>query len=80
VAYHDPHIPVIRKTREHPHWAGTKSVAWDAKTVSGFDAVLIATAHGSMNFQELADWAQLIVDTRNAMAGIKTADEKVWKA
>jgi UDP-N-acetyl-D-glucosamine dehydrogenase len=80
VAYHDPHIPVIRKTREHPHWAGTKSVAWDAKTISGFDAVLIATAHGSMNFQELADWAQLIVDTRNAMAGIKTADGKVWKA
>jgi hypothetical protein len=33
-----------------------------------------------MNFQELADWAQLIVDTRNAMAGIKTADGKVWKA
>jgi UDP-N-acetyl-D-glucosamine dehydrogenase len=79
-AYHDPHVPVIRKTREHAHWAGTKSVAWDQKTVSGFDAVLIATAHGSMNFQELADWAQLIVDTRNAMAGIKTADGKVWKA
>src|SRR5476651_213382 len=80
VAFHDPHIPVIRKTREHPHWAGTKSVAWDAKTISGFDAVLIATAHGSVNFQELADWAQLIVDTRNAMAGIKTADGKIWKA
>jgi UDP-N-acetyl-D-glucosamine dehydrogenase len=80
VAYHDPHIPVIRKTREHPHWAGTKSVAWDQKTISGFDAVLIATAHGTVNFQELADWAQLIVDTRNAMAGIKTADGKVWKA
>jgi UDP-N-acetyl-D-glucosamine dehydrogenase len=80
VAYHDPHIPVIRKTREHPHWTGTKSVAWDAKTISGFDAVLIATAHGAVNFQELADWAQLIVDTRNAMAGIKTADGKVWKA
>ncbi|HEX3889367.1 MAG TPA: nucleotide sugar dehydrogenase [Verrucomicrobiae bacterium] len=80
VAYHDPHIPVIRKTREHPHWAGTKSVAWDQKTISSFDTVLIATAHGSMNFQELGQWAQLIVDTRNAMAGIKTADGKVWKA
>ena len=31
VAYHDPHIPVIRQTREHPHWAGTKSVKWDRK-------------------------------------------------
>jgi len=80
VSYFDPHVPVIRPSREHSHWAGTKSVAWDEKTISGFDAVLIATAHGSMNFQELAGWAQLIVDTRNAMAGIKTAGGKVWKA
>ena len=32
VAYHDPHIPVIRPTREHPHWAGTKSVPWTRPT------------------------------------------------
>jgi UDP-N-acetyl-D-glucosamine dehydrogenase len=79
-AYHDPHIPVIRPSRAHAHWAGTKSVAWNQKNISGFDAVLIATAHGAINFQELADWAQLIVDTRNAMGGIKTADGKIWKA
>jgi UDP-N-acetyl-D-glucosamine dehydrogenase len=78
-AYHDPHVPVIRPNRAHAHWAGTKSVAWNQKTISGFDAVLIATAHSAINFQELADWAQLIMDTRNAMAGIKTADGKVWK-
>jgi UDP-N-acetyl-D-glucosamine dehydrogenase len=78
-AYHDPHVPVIRPNRAHAHWAGTKSVAWNQKTISGFDAVLIATAHSAINFQELADWSQLIVDTRNAMAGIKTADGKVWK-
>src|SRR5438034_3664696 len=28
VGYYDPHVPVIRPTREHPHWAGTRSVAW----------------------------------------------------
>jgi UDP-N-acetyl-D-mannosaminuronate dehydrogenase len=50
VAFHDPHVPVIRPTREHPHWAGTKSVAWDQKTISGFDAVLIATAHERNQF------------------------------
>jgi UDP-N-acetyl-D-glucosamine dehydrogenase len=79
-AYHDPHVPVIRPSRAHAHWAGTKSVAWNQKNISGFDAVLIATAHGAVNFHELAEWAQLIVDTRNAMAGIKPADGKVWKA
>jgi UDP-N-acetyl-D-glucosamine dehydrogenase len=68
VAYYDPHVPVIRVTREHPHWAGTKSVAWTRQTVSGFDVVLISTAHKAVNYGELAEWAQCVVDTRNAMA------------
>lgn len=80
VSYYDPHVPVIRPTREHPHWAGTKSVSWQRRTISGFDAVLIATAHAAVNFQQLADWARLIVDTRNVMAGIKKAAGKVRKA
>ena len=29
VAYYDPYVPVIRPTREHPQWAGIKSIAWD---------------------------------------------------
>jgi UDP-N-acetyl-D-glucosamine dehydrogenase len=33
VAYHDPHIPVIRPNRAHAHWAGTKSAAWNQKTI-----------------------------------------------
>lgn len=67
VAYYDPYVPEIRTTREHPHWAGVKSVAWDRETIGSFDAVLISTAHASVNYGELAEWAQLIVDTRNAV-------------
>jgi len=80
VAYHDPHIPIIRPNRAHAHWARTKSIAWNQKNIESYDAVLIATAHRAINFQELADWAPLIVDTRNAMAGIKVTAEKLWKA
>jgi UDP-N-acetyl-D-glucosamine dehydrogenase len=80
VAYYDPHIPVIGPTREHAHWAGVKSVDWNRATVSAFDAVLISTAHKAVNYQELADWAPCIVDTRNAMSGLKTKPEQVWKA
>jgi UDP-N-acetyl-D-glucosamine dehydrogenase len=80
VAYYDPFVPVIRPTREHPHWAGTKSVAWNRATVEGFDAVLLATNHASVNYQELADWSPCIVDTRNAMAGIATKPGQVTKA
>jgi UDP-N-acetyl-D-glucosamine dehydrogenase len=80
VGYYDPHVPVIRPTREHPQWAGTKSVNWERQTIEGFDAVVIATAHASVNFQELADWAPCIIDTRNAMASVRASRKKVWKA
>jgi len=80
VAYHDPYVPVIRPTREHPHWAGLRSVAWDRATVEGFDAVIVATNHRAVNYQELADWCPCIVDTRNALAACRTKPGQVWKA
>jgi UDP-N-acetyl-D-glucosamine dehydrogenase len=80
VAYHDPYVPIIKPTREHGHWAGTKSVDWNRETVAGFDLVLISTNHASLNYQELAEWAPCIVDTRNAMAVVKTKTGQVWKA
>lgn len=80
VAYHDPYVPVIKPTREHPHWSGTKSVAWNRETISGFDLVLLATNHACVNYQELADWSPCIVDTRNALATVPTKPGQVWKA
>ena len=80
VAYHDSYVPVIRPTREHAHWAGTRSVNWDQATLQAFDAVIIATNHQAINYQELAEWCPCIVDTRNAMAPVKTEPGQVWKA
>ncbi|MDE3067271.1 MAG: nucleotide sugar dehydrogenase, partial [Verrucomicrobiota bacterium] len=80
VAYHDPYVPAVRPTREHPHWAGLQSVAWDRETLGSFDAVIIATNHQAVNYQELAEWSPCIVDTRNAMSGVKTKPGQVWKA
>ena len=80
VAYYDPYVPVIKRTREHPQFAGRKSVEWDRATIQNFDLVLIATNHSSVNYHELGDWAQCIVDTRNAMASVPVAPGKVWKA
>jgi UDP-N-acetyl-D-glucosamine dehydrogenase len=78
--YYDPYVPVIKTTREHSHWAGKKSVKWDRATIESFDLVLIATNHSCANYQDLADWAQCIVDTRNAMSGTHVLRSKVWKA
>jgi UDP-N-acetyl-D-glucosamine dehydrogenase len=80
VEYYDPYLPMIKATRERSHWAGKKSIEWDQATVESFDLVLIATNHSCVNYQELADWAQCIVDTRNAMSGTHVHPGKVWKA
>jgi UDP-N-acetyl-D-glucosamine dehydrogenase len=80
IAYYDPYIPVIRQTREHSHWAGVRSVDWNRQTIESFDALIIATNHQAVNYQELADWSPCIVDTRNAMSGVKGKPGQVWKA
>ena len=80
VAYYDPYVPVIRPTREHPHWAGMKSVSWNQETLGSYDVVLIATKHASVNYRELGEWSRCIVDTRNAMSGIALKPGQLWKA
>ncbi len=80
IAYYDPFVPVIRPTREHPHWAGTKSIAWDKNLISGYDAVLISTAHDAVNYKELGAWAKVIVDTRNVMHQVPNPAARVYKA
>ncbi|HEY0457456.1 MAG TPA: nucleotide sugar dehydrogenase [Verrucomicrobiae bacterium] len=80
VAYHDPYVPVIRPTREHAHWTGTRSVDWTQKVIQGFDAIVISTAHKQVNYNELAQWSNCIIDTRNAMATVQTRPGTVWKA
>jgi UDP-N-acetyl-D-glucosamine dehydrogenase len=80
VDYHDPYLPVIKPTREHSELAGKESVNWNRNIIAEFDLVLIATNHASVNYHELAEWAQCIVDTRNAMSGIAVPTGKVWKA
>jgi UDP-N-acetyl-D-glucosamine dehydrogenase len=68
VDYFDPHVPVIPITREHADLAGRRSITWDEKLITGYDAVLIATDHDAVDYAALAKNAKLVVDTRNACA------------
>ena len=58
----------------------SQSVDWNQETVSGFDAVFIATNHANVSYIDLARWAPCIIDTRNAMANVETKPGQVWKA
>jgi UDP-N-acetyl-D-mannosaminuronate dehydrogenase len=42
-----------------------------SQNIGSFDVVVIATNHQSVNYKELAGWADCIVDTRNQMAAVK---------
>jgi UDP-N-acetyl-D-glucosamine dehydrogenase len=80
VEYYDPYIPVITPTRDHPQYTGRKSVAWSQDEISKHDAIVIATAHDSINYNELGQWSDCIIDTRNAMAQVPVPSRKIWKA
>ena len=70
VDYHDPYIPVVPSTREHPEFTGMKSVDLSPSVLAEYEAVLIATAHSNVDYREICENASLILDTRNATAEI----------
>lgn len=66
VSYHDPYVPEIPVTREHPAFAGRKSLPLTADTLAGFEAVLIVTDHDCIDFPLIVQAGRVVVDTRNA--------------
>ena len=80
VQYYDPYIPVVTPTREHSDWTGVRSVSWSEGNINGFDCVLISTAHKCVNYSQLLEWSQLIVDTRNAVSPSDSHAYKLYKA
>lgn len=72
VAYHDPYCPSL------PEF-GLESVdLGEHRSVAGYDAVLIVTAHSTVDYRTVVHEADLVVDFRNATAGIPSAGN-VWK-
>ncbi len=80
VSYYDPHIPVIKPTREYKNWTDTESISWDKETIREFDAAVISTNHSEVNYEELAEWCDCIIDTRNEMNGYSRGEKHIWKA
>ena len=79
-AFHDPYLPEILPSREHPSFAGRKSSALDAELLAATDVAVICTDHDVVDYQLLADRCPLIVDTRNAFASRGIVGGKVVKA
>jgi UDP-N-acetyl-D-glucosamine dehydrogenase len=63
VIYHNPHVPIIRPTREHAALAGRRSVPIDTSA----DWVLLATAHRGFRDYDFSRLKVPLVDTRNCV-------------
>jgi UDP-N-acetyl-D-glucosamine dehydrogenase len=78
IAYSDPHVPALPTQRKHD--LGLQSIAITPEVLRDYDAALIATAHGAYDYELLADHANLVLDTRNAMKNVADARGVVHKA
>jgi UDP-N-acetyl-D-glucosamine dehydrogenase len=76
--YHDPYIPKLGHTRHYNF--EMKSVDLTAKTLQGYDAVVISTDHSAFDMNFIVRHANLVIDTRNATAKVKTGREKIVRA
>ena len=75
VKYNDPHVPIAISHRKH---FKMRSTGITADSLKKYDCVLIATDHSAYDYKWIVANSRLVVDTRNATAGIKSA--KVVKA
>ena len=65
VVYHDPHVASFREDG-HEH----RSVEFTDDAIRNADAVVIITDHSSIDYQKVVDLSRVVVDTRNATAGL----------
>jgi UDP-N-acetyl-D-glucosamine dehydrogenase len=63
VDFNDPNVPVIHHTREHPQFAGRRSVPVE----KGYDLYLIATNHKEYYETDFGSLGASVVDTRNCV-------------
>jgi len=69
VSYHDPHVPVLPKTRRHAALGAVASVPLSAETLGAFDAVVIVTNHTAVDYAMILRHAKLVVDARGVFRG-----------
>jgi UDP-N-acetyl-D-glucosamine dehydrogenase len=69
VAYNDPYFPKIGKGRRYDLQMQSVSL----EEMGQYDCVVILADHSDYDYQNIVDQAQLVVDTRNATAGILSA-------
>lgn len=67
VSYSDPHVPVFPKMRGHNF--DLSSVDLSAESLAAVDSVILATDHAKFDYDLIAQYAPLIIDSRGIYRG-----------
>lgn len=78
VDYNDPYVPRTHKMREYDLKMTSRPLS--AAMLRGYDCVLISTNHSTYDYEWIVRHSKLVVDTRNATAGVKGGRRKIVKA
>jgi len=71
VDYNDPYVPKTHRMRKYD--LKMRSVPITANTLRKYDCVVISTNHTAYDYEFIARHSRLVVDTRNATAGIRSS-------
>jgi UDP-N-acetyl-D-glucosamine dehydrogenase len=78
VSYHDPFVPTLPSMRHHT--IALDSLPLTPDTMADQDCVLIVTDHTDVDYDLVARYADLVVDTRNALKGLGETACEIVKA
>lgn len=76
VGYNDPYVPKTHRMRRYDF--RMSSVPITGNNLKKYDCAVISTNHSSYDYESIVRHSRLVVDTRNATAGIKSS--KIVKA
>jgi UDP-N-acetyl-D-glucosamine dehydrogenase len=75
VDYHDPYFPRLHKMRHYDFKMA--SVELSPENLANYDAVVIATAHSSIDYKMVVRHSRLVIDTRYATRDVSDDREKI---
>jgi UDP-N-acetyl-D-glucosamine dehydrogenase len=79
ISYSDPHVPTLPRMRHHPNLR-MSSTPLTPEFLARQDAVLIVTDHSRFDYDQIAEHARLVVDTRNATVNCTNGQARIVKA
>lgn len=78
VSYHDPYVPEVSGLRNYD--LKLESVSLTPAYLQSVDAVLVATDHDKVDYEMVAEYAPLVIDTRNVVPTKSAEKQQLWAA